>query len=105
MTDKKKPTFDLETLKGLIEDTETRLITEMAQENASELGFYTDDIVECVRSLLRADFHKSMTTIKDHKLWQDVYKPTYKEIQIYLKLQIGPEGECVVISFKRDEGD
>ncbi len=33
-------------------------------------------------------------------LMQDVYKPTYEGLRLYVKLQLGKFGKAVVISFK-----
>jgi motility quorum-sensing regulator/GCU-specific mRNA interferase toxin len=48
-----------------------------------------------------ADFYKSMTTHDDSKVWQDVYRPEYCSIPIYLKLTVVPEQKLAVVSFKR----
>lgn len=41
-----------------------------------------------------------MTSYYNSKLWQDVYRPTFREVDLYVKLQISPEERGVVISFK-----
>jgi hypothetical protein len=35
--------------------------------------------------------------------FQDVYRARYHGFAIYVKAQMGPAGEAVVVSFKRDE--
>jgi len=97
-----KPRYDLDTLKHLIKDPGNRIMTVRAQKDASQLGLFEEDIVECCLSLTRADFYKSMTTRLDSSLWQDVYKTIYEGNRIYLKLQIDADGQAVIISFKED---
>lgn len=51
-----------------------------------------------VRRLKPADFHKSMTSHADHRLWQDVYRPTTAWGQVYLKLTV--IDDVLIVSFK-----
>ena len=44
------------------------------------------------------DFYKSMTTIADHRVWQDVYRPLTQCGEVYLKLTI--TDELLIVSFK-----
>ena len=50
------------------------------------------------------DFYKSMTTLNDSTLWQDVYRPVIEDTAAYVKLQI-VDARTVVISFKASEDD
>jgi motility quorum-sensing regulator/GCU-specific mRNA interferase toxin len=45
-----------------------------------------------------ADFYKSMTTHDDHRVWQDVYRPTTPAGEVYLKLTV--VDDVLVVSFK-----
>lgn len=49
-------------------------------------------------ALVPADFYKSMTTNVDHKVWQDVYRPTTPAGEMYLKLTV--IDDLVIVSFK-----
>ena len=51
-----------------------------------------------VKTLAPADFYKSMTTHDDHKVWQDVYRPTTAAGEVYLKLTVVED--VLVVSFK-----
>lgn len=51
-----------------------------------------------VEALRAADFHKSMTTHADHRIWQDVYRPTTTAGEVYLKLTV--IDDVLVVSFK-----
>jgi motility quorum-sensing regulator/GCU-specific mRNA interferase toxin len=46
-----------------------------ALAGGAALGFDFDGIVEVVMAPAPTDFHKSMTTHADHRIWQDVYRP------------------------------
>ena len=99
--EKKKPTFDLNTVKKLVKNPATRIITRQAFKDAATLGWGEEDIVECISQLARQDFQKSMTTYVNPRLWQDVYRPIYKEVPLYVKVQIDPaEATAIVSSFK-----
>lgn len=49
-------------------------------------------------ALTPADFHKSMTTHSDHRIWQDVYRPTTPAGEVYLKLTV--IDDVLIVSFK-----
>ena len=51
-----------------------------------------------VMALSSADFHKSMTTHADHRVWQDVYRPTTPAGDVYLKLTV--MDDVLIVSFK-----
>lgn len=78
-----------------------RIVT-TAITGAFLLGMDEEDIHDCVLSLTANDFHKTMPSSQKPGLFQDVYKPVYENVGIYLKLQGSPDGKTVVISFKRE---
>jgi len=41
-----------------------------------------------------------MTSISDHTVWQDVYKPTVAERTVYVKFTLDQQKELLLISFK-----
>lgn len=47
--------------------------------------------------------YKSMTTCKDHQIWQDVYHVKVSDKEIYLKVTYRPGGGPPVISFKEKD--
>ena len=51
-----------------------------------------------VMALTTADFHKSMTTHADHRVWQDVYRRVTPAGEVYLKLTV--IDEVLIVSFK-----
>src|SRR5262245_65286431 len=95
-----RPHYDLDQIKLLIQEKKYS-ITGLASDEAWQLGFDEDDIIECVLELEPASFHKSMPSDKIVGLWQDVYRTKLERKEIYLKLQIEPTyGWAVVIQFK-----
>lgn len=54
---------------------------------------------EVVLRLTKADFYKSMTTHKDHRIWQDVYHGQAKNgAALYVKLTV--IDDVLIVSFK-----
>jgi len=49
-------------------------------------------------ALTSADFYKSMTTHADHRIWQDVYRPTTPAGEVCLKLTV--IDDVIIVSFK-----
>lgn len=101
--EKRRPHYDLNRIKELFQIGSSRLVTGTALDHAAELHLYRADIVECVLELTHREFYKSMTSHHDHRLWQDVYHPTFRERQLYVKIQISPDGKAVVVQFKAKE--
>lgn len=76
-------------------------ITLTAQRNAWEqFDLDVDGIKAVVLELNSRVFYKSMTTIHDSTIWQDVYHPIIGGKKGYLKVQIA-EGNTVVIQLKK----
>jgi len=72
--------------------------TRSALAGGAALGFNFHEIVDVVMSLTLNDFYKSMTTYVDHKVWQDVYRPTTRAGEVYLKLTV--VDDVLIVSFK-----
>ena len=53
---------------------------------------------QVILALTTTDFFKSMTTHKDHTVWQDVYQPNTQFGKIYLKLTV--IDDVLIVSFK-----
>ena len=99
--EKRKPHFDLSTVKRLAKSPASRMITRQAFKDAALLGLEETDIVECVAQLTQQHFYKSMTVHTSSQLWQDVYHLVHQETPLYVKVQLDATAETVVIvSFK-----
>jgi motility quorum-sensing regulator/GCU-specific mRNA interferase toxin len=72
--------------------------TMSALTGGAAMGFDFAGIVEVARALTPADFHKSMTTHADHRIWQDVYRPVTPAGEVYLKLTV--IDDVLIVSFK-----
>lgn len=97
MMEKRKPHFELSVVKTMLEAGKVRA-TMTALAGGAALGFDFEEMVGVVIALTGKDFYKSMTTHADHKVWQDVYHPTTKAGEVYLKLMV--TDDVVIISFK-----
>jgi motility quorum-sensing regulator/GCU-specific mRNA interferase toxin len=69
-----------------------------ALASGAALGFGFKEMVEVVMALSPKDFYKSMTTHTDHRVWQDVYRPTTQAGELYLKLTV--IDDVLIVSFK-----
>ncbi len=108
VNEKRKPHYELNRLKRLIR-AEKIIITRSSEKSAFSIGFSRQEILDTVLALRPRDFYKSMTTYRDHKIWQDVYKPRFMKedtaLELYIKLQESIDEKCVIISFKSSEED
>ena len=75
-------------------------ITLQARQDALDLDFDSEGVRQCVLALNPTHFYKSMPAEKVPGLWQDVYKVTFEDIRVYLKLQINFDNNAIIISFK-----
>ncbi|XLY90495.1 type II toxin-antitoxin system MqsR family toxin (plasmid) [Ectopseudomonas mendocina] len=94
---KRTPHSKLSTVKALIEADQVRT-THSARVGAVELGLDLTDMLAVVMALTPADFYKSMTTSADHTIWQDVYRPSTRVGDVYLKLTV--IDDVLIVSFK-----
>jgi motility quorum-sensing regulator / GCU-specific mRNA interferase toxin len=57
------------------------------------------DVAEIIQGMTRAQFKKSMTSVADSKIWQDVYNVPHGELILYVKFTLDADGH-LLISFK-----
>jgi motility quorum-sensing regulator / GCU-specific mRNA interferase toxin len=95
--EKRKPQCKLTVVHSLIEQGKVRA-TVSALAGGAALGLDFKGIVGVVKALTPRDFYKSMTTHADHRIWQDVYRPTTADGELYLKLTV--IDDLVIVSFK-----
>lgn len=95
--EKRTPHCKLTTVKALVAAGKVRT-TSAARVGAVELGLGVSDMLDIVLALTSADFYKSMTTHADHAIWQDVYRPSTKVGDVYLKLTV--IDDVLIVSFK-----
>jgi len=95
--EKRTPDCPLPVVKALIDAGKVRT-TRSAREGAVAMGFGFEDMLSIVVGLTRADFHKSMTTHGDHRVWQDVYRFATLTGIAYIKLTV--VDDLLIVSFK-----
>jgi motility quorum-sensing regulator/GCU-specific mRNA interferase toxin len=95
--EKSTPHCKLPIVKALVSAGKVRA-TFSAVAGGAALGFDFEGIVGVVMALTPSDFHKSMTTHADHRIWQDVYRPSTPAGEVYLKLTV--IDDVLIVSFK-----
>lgn len=95
--EKHSPHCQLSIVKALIEKGQVRS-TFSALAGGAAFGFDFEGIVAVILALTPRDFYKSMTTHADHRIWQDVYRPTTRAGEVYLKLTVVQD--VLIVSFK-----
>ena len=95
--EKATPHCKLAVVKAMVDVGKVRT-TRGAREGAVALGLEFDGMLAVVMALTTADFHKSMTTHADHRVWQDVYRPITPAGEVYLKLTV--IDDVLIVSFK-----
>jgi len=99
--EKRRPHFPLQLVIHCAADEANVRITRVAYDGAAELQLKRCDILSVVRNLDRSDFYKSMTTYGDNAIWQDVYRPCYRGVPLYVKLTLIENQNLLIVSFKR----
>jgi motility quorum-sensing regulator / GCU-specific mRNA interferase toxin len=95
--EKSTPHCKLSVIKAMIEAGKVRT-TFSALSGAQMLGFDLDGMLAVVMALKPSDFYKSMTSHADHRVWQDVYRPSTSAGDVYLKLTV--IDDVLIVSFK-----
>lgn len=103
MKPRARPTYPLAAIQDAVR-AGNYVIRRSAVDGAFALGFDADDIAACVLGLTAHDFYKTMAATDAgaavQGLWQDVYRPIYEGVALYVKVQQMSSGWAVVISFK-----
>ena len=95
--ERRTPHCPLSVVKPLVEAGKVRT-TQSARSGAAALDLDYRGMLAVIQALTPGDFYKSMTTHADHRLWQDVYRPTTEVGDIYLKLTV--IDDVLIVSFK-----
>jgi motility quorum-sensing regulator/GCU-specific mRNA interferase toxin len=97
--EKRTPHYDLSSIRQIFSSVDALRITRSAIITAEGLGLTLSDIVALIQTITRQHFYKSMTSIADTRIWQDVYHVSYGLTVLYVKFTTDAEG-YLVISFK-----
>ena len=98
--EKLKPHYDLANIKVTFADTTSLNRTYSSKQGADDLDMDDTAVVAVIQALSPSDFDKSMTSIADHRVWQDVYKPRVGGQLLYVKFTLDAQQELLLISFK-----
>lgn len=98
--EKRKPHYALASAKAAFADPNGLNRSFVSKLGADDLGMDDHAVVSVIQALTPADFDKSMTSIADHKVWQDVYKPSVEGRMIYVKFTLDAQRALLLISFK-----
>jgi motility quorum-sensing regulator/GCU-specific mRNA interferase toxin len=101
MTEKRKPHYDLTAIQAQFASPGGYRITITAQDFAfGVLGLDRIGVASLVGGVRRSNFVKSMTSIADHRVWQDVYHLPYEDMMLYMKFTKDADGFYLMISLK-----
>ena len=99
--EKLRPHYPLQLVLAIAAQSTGIRFTVISYNGAAELGLEESDMHAVIKNLNRTVFYKSMTSYGDNTIWQDVYRPTYKSVQLYIKITLEETERVLVISFKR----
>ncbi|MGI4789917.1 MAG: type II toxin-antitoxin system MqsR family toxin [Janthinobacterium lividum] len=105
MSEKKKPTYDLDSFKAAFSSESALAMTFIAANDAANLGFGKSEIVSILQTMQTPHFYKSMTSHSDYKIWQDVYHVPSRVGVLYIKFTAGTVTLFKLLLFKeKDNG-
>lgn len=96
--EKRKPAHDLQAFK--LAFRRHRSITLTAVRSARDLGFAVADLIPIIERLMPEHFYKSMTSVANHRQWQDVYHLPHEGRLLYIKFTDDVLTEFILLSFK-----
>jgi len=105
MTEKRKPTYDLDAFKVAFNSVEKLAVTGTAIRSAAALGFGRAEIVATIQTMRREHFYKSMTAYADYRFWQDVYHVPSSAGMLYVKFTADVITKFLLLSFKEKGHD
>lgn len=97
--EKRKPSYDLAIIKREFRSVGRLRMTGSARDAAFSLGYLLQDVVDVIQSMTRKQFYKSMTSLSNVRLWQDVYHVPHRQLILYVKFTLGADGH-IIVSFK-----
>ncbi len=97
--EKRTPHYALHSIKATFATEASLRMTRTARDTAFALGLLLADVVRVIQGITREQFYKSMTSLADHRIWQDVYHVPASSTVLYVKFTTDTQG-YLVISFK-----
>ncbi len=97
--EKRTPHYQLAHVQTEVARHGAAAFTKTALDGGRSMGLTTAEMLAVLASLTRRNFYKAMTTLADHRVWQDVYHaPTPVRKEAYIKITL--RGHALVIQFK-----
>ncbi|MBS0193981.1 MAG: type II toxin-antitoxin system MqsR family toxin [Proteobacteria bacterium] len=97
--EKGSPHYRLTVMQAKIASIGRDAFTMTALDGGRALGLTDTDMLAVIAGLRGRNFHKSMTTYHDHRVWQDVYHATCPNgCTAYIKLT--EVAQRIVVQFK-----
>lgn len=95
--EKLRPQYDIAQIKAKVAALGIAAFTKTAIDGGRAMGLTSGEMLELIAGLGTSNFYKSMTTVADHRLWQDVYRaPTPVGKEAYIKVTMREEGPPVI---------
>ena len=98
--EKLKQHYALADIKAAFADPASLNRSFASRQGADDLDMDDSEVVAVIQALTLSDFDKSMTSMADHKVWQDVYKPVRDGRTLYVKFTVDARQALFLISFK-----
>jgi motility quorum-sensing regulator/GCU-specific mRNA interferase toxin len=97
--EKRRPHYDLARVQAEVARLGAAAFTKSALDGGRTMGLTSAEMLAVIASLSRREFHKSMTTYIDHRVWQDVYHAT-TPVRKDAYIKITQRDAAPVIQFK-----
>ncbi|MBV1705290.1 MAG: type II toxin-antitoxin system MqsR family toxin [Hyphomicrobiales bacterium] len=98
--EKLEPHYELATIKAAFADPSSLDRSFVSKQGADDLDMGDAAVAAVIQGLSAADFDKSMTSMADHRVWQDVYKPRVRGRTLYVKFTLDAMNALLLIRFK-----
>ena len=96
--EKRTAHYNLAAVKAAVALSGVACFTQSARDGMTAMGLAAADALAAVAALERQHLYKSMTTLGDHTVWQDVYHSSTQAGDVYLKLTV--IDDVLIVSFK-----
>jgi len=102
VNEKSTPTYALPSFKAAVSSKQdlAQCITFSAARTAFALGFGPEEVLATLAAMQSEHFYKSMPSLGNITVWQDVYHVPYAGLVIYIKFRADVITEFQLLSFK-----
>jgi motility quorum-sensing regulator/GCU-specific mRNA interferase toxin len=96
------PHYPLHAVKAAFSSVAMLNRTMAAVIGADDAGIDDQAVIDVIAGLRSSDFEKSMPSLNDETVRQDVYKPVIRGREFYVKFTLDSRGALLLISFKEN---